>query len=159
MSGLSQCFFEEPVPPDNLDALKAVKDKSPVAISAGERLYTRWDYRPMFDKMAADYIQPDISHAGGIMELKKIAAEAESRYIPFAPHNPSGPVANAATLQLAATCPNFEILEIMYFDVDWRKDSFCKFQHSIQCNSKQNCIFCLQRRTAWNDACNGSGFG
>ena len=115
-------FFEEPVPPDNLDALKAVRDKSPVAISAGERLYTRWDYRPMFDKMAADYIQPDISHAGGIMELKKIAAEAESRYIPFAPHNPSGPVANAATLQLAATCPNFEILEIMYSDVEWRAD-------------------------------------
>ena len=115
-------FFEEPTPPDNLDALKEVKDKSPVAISAGERLYTRWDYKPMFDKMAADYIQPDISHAGGIMELKKIAAEAECRYIPFAPHNPSGPVANAATLQLIASCPNFCILEIMYSDVDWRKD-------------------------------------
>ncbi len=115
-------FFEEPVPPDNLDALLRVKEKSPVAISAGERLYTRWDYRKMFDLSAADYIQPDISHAGGIMELKKIAAEAESRYIPFAPHNPSGPVANAATLQLAATCPNFEILEIMYSDVTWRKD-------------------------------------
>ncbi len=115
-------FFEEPVPPDNLDALKEVKLKSPVAISAGERLYTRWDYRKMFDISAADYIQPDISHAGGIMELKKIAAEAESRYIPFAPHNPSGPVANAATLQLAATCPNFCILEIMYSDVKWRKN-------------------------------------
>lgn len=115
-------FFEEPVPPDNLDALKAVRDKSPVAISAGERLYTRWDYKKMFDIMAADYIQPDISHAGGIMELKKIAAEAECRYIPFAPHNPSGPVANAATLQFAATCPNFSILEIMYSDVGWRKN-------------------------------------
>ena len=115
-------FFEEPVPPDSLDALKAVRDKSPVAIAAGERLYTRWDYRKMFDLMAADYIQPDISHAGGIMELKKIAAEAESRYIPFAPHNPSGPVANAATLQLAASCPNFCILEIMYSDVVYRKD-------------------------------------
>lgn len=114
-------WFEEPVPPDNLDALREMKDKSPVAISAGERLYTRWDYRSMFDKAAADYIQPDISHAGGIMELKKIAAEAESRYIPFAPHNPSGPVANAATLQLAASCPNFCILEIMYSDVEWRK--------------------------------------
>ena len=96
--------------------------RSNVPISAGERLYTRWDYKPMFDKMAADYIQPDISHAGGIMELKKIAAEAECRYIPFAPHNPSGPVANAATLQLAACCPNFCILEIMYSDVEWRKD-------------------------------------
>ena len=115
-------FFEEPVPPDNLEALKAVSDKSLIAISAGERLYSRWDYRKLFDMRAADYIQPDISHAGGIMELKKIAAEAESRYIPFAPHNPSGPVANAATLQLAATCPNFCILEIMYSDVEWRKD-------------------------------------
>lgn len=115
-------FFEEPVPPDNLEALKAVRDKSPVAISAGERLYTRWDYKRMFDLSAADYIQPDISHAGGIMELKKIAAEAECRYMGFAPHNPSGPVANAATLQLAATCPNFTILEIMYSDVEWRKD-------------------------------------
>lgn len=115
-------WFEEPVPPDNLDVLKAVRDKSPVAISAGERLYTRWDYRKLFDLAAADYIQPDLSHAGGIMECKKIAAEAECRYIPFAPHNPSGPVANAATLQLAASCPNFCILEIMYSDVAYRKD-------------------------------------
>ena len=115
-------WFEEPVPPDNLDALKQVKDKSPVPISAGERLYTRWDYRGLFDKAAADYIQPDVSHAGGIGELVKIAAEAESRYVPFAPHNPSGPVANAATLQIAAVCPNFCILEIMYSDVEWRKD-------------------------------------
>lgn len=115
-------WFEEPVPPDDLTSLKQVRDKSPVPISAGERLYTRWDYRKMFDLMAADYLQPDISHAGGIMELKKIAAEAECRYVGFAPHNPSGPVANAATLQLAACCPNFSILEIMYSDVTYRKD-------------------------------------
>ncbi len=115
-------FFEEPTPPDNLEALRAVREKSPVAIAAGERLYTRWDYSRLFEDRTVDYIQPDISHAGGIMELKKIAAEAESRYIPFAPHNPSGPIANAATLQLAATCPNFCILEIMYSDVAWRKN-------------------------------------
>ncbi len=115
-------FFEEPTPPDNLDALKAVRDKSPVAIAAGERLYTRYSYKDLFEKRAVDYVQPDISHAGGIMELKKIAAMAEAYYIPFAPHNPSGPVANAATLQLAACCPNFSILEIMYSDVDYRKD-------------------------------------
>lgn len=120
-----ECFkpmwFEEPVPPDNLDALKAVRDKSPVAISAGERLYTRFDYNKLFALRAADYIQPDVSHAGGIAELKKIAAAAEAHYIPFAPHNPSGPIANAATLQLAACCPGFSILEIMYSDVDYRK--------------------------------------
>lgn len=115
-------WFEEPVPPDNLEALKAVRDKSPVAISAGERLYSRRDYRPLFEMRAVDYIQPDISHAGGVMELKKIASVAETYYIPFAPHNPSGPVANAATLQIAACCPNFEILEIMNSDVTWRKE-------------------------------------
>ena len=115
-------WFEEPVPPDNLEALKAVRDKSPVPISAGERLYTLKSFKDLFEMRAADYIQPDISHAGGIMELKKIAAVADTYYIPFAPHNPSGPVANAATLQLAACCPNFNILEIMYSDVTWRAD-------------------------------------
>ncbi len=115
-------FFEEPVPPDNLEALRAVREKSPVAISAGERLYTLRSFKDLFEMRAADYIQPDISHAGGIMELKKIAAAAEAYYIPFAPHNPSGPVANAATLQLAACTPNFSILEIMYSDVTWRRD-------------------------------------
>ena len=55
------------------------------------------------------------------MELKKLAAIAESHYIPFAPHNPSGPIANAATLQIAACCPNFTILEIMYSEVEYRK--------------------------------------
>ena len=115
-------WFEEPTPPDSLEALKAVRDKSPVPISAGERLYNLRQYRDLFETRAADYIQPDISHAGGIMELKKIAAVAESYYIPFAPHNPSGPVACAATLQLAACCTNFSILEIMYSDVEWRKD-------------------------------------
>ncbi len=115
-------FFEEPTPPDDLPALKAVHDKSPVPLAAGERLYSRWDCRRFFDLLPADYIQPDVSHAGGIGELKKIAAEAECRSIPFAPHNPSGPVANAATLQLAACCPNFCILEIMYSDVVWRGD-------------------------------------
>ena len=115
-------LFEEPVPPDNLEALKAVRDKSPVAISAGERLYNLRQYKELFETRAADYIQPDISHAGGIMELKKISAMAEMHYIAFAPHNPSGPVANAATLQLAASCTNVSILEIMYSDVPWRAD-------------------------------------
>ena len=124
-------WLEEPVPPDNLEALKTVKDRSPVPISAGERLYTRWDYRGLFDHNAADFIQPDVSHAGGISELVKIAAEAESRYIPFAPHNPSGPVANAATLHVAAVCPNFCILESMFSDVIWRAD-VCNEQLTFQ---------------------------
>lgn len=115
-------FFEEPIPPDHVDALAKVREKSPVPISAGERWYTRAGFREAFEKRAIDYIQPDISHGGGLLELKKIAAMAEMHYIPFAPHNPSGPVANAATLQLAACVPNFAILEIMATDVAYRKD-------------------------------------
>ena len=115
-------FFEEPTPPDDLQSLKRVRDRSPVAISAGERLYGLRSFKDLLGMNAVDFIQPDVSHAGGILELKKIAALAEAHYIPFAPHNPSGPVANAATLHLAACCMNFSILEIMYSDVVYRKD-------------------------------------
>lgn len=113
-------FFEEPVPPDNLDALAEVRRQSPVSIAAGERLYTYHAFQELIEKRAVDYMQPDISHAGGLFTLKKIAAMAEAAHVAFAPHNPSGPVANAATLQLAACTPNFTILEIMVSDVTWR---------------------------------------
>lgn len=115
-------WFEEPTPPDSMDALLEVKKKSPVPISAGERCYTRYGYRELFEKRCCDYIQPDISHAGGIGELRKIGSMSEAYYLGFAPHNPSGPVANAATLQLAAVSPNFSILEIMYSDVCYRSE-------------------------------------
>lgn len=122
MEPFKPLFFEEPVPPDNLEALRAVRDKSPVPISAGERLYTLRSFKELMHTRTVDFIQPDISHAGGLMELKKIAALAEANYIAFAPHNPSGPVANAATMQLAACCENFSILEIMYDDVEYRRE-------------------------------------
>lgn len=115
-------FFEEPIAPDYIEGLAQVKERSNVAIAAGERLYTKYAFRDLLEKRAVDYVQPDVSHAGGIMECKKIAAMAEAYHLPFAPHNPSGPIANAATLQLAACVPNFYILEIMYDDIPWRKD-------------------------------------
>ncbi|MFS0726630.1 galactonate dehydratase [Paenibacillus sp. 1P07SE] len=113
-------FFEEPIAPDYMEGLGQVKERSRIAIAAGERLYSKFEFRDLLAREAVDFIQPDVSHAGGIMECKKIAAMAESYHIPFAPHNPSGPVANAATLQLAACVPNFYILEIMLTDVPWR---------------------------------------
>lgn len=115
-------WFEEPIPPQNLEGLAEVKRRVNVPVSAGERLYNRWEFRSLFELKAADFIQPDVSHAGGIMELKKIAAMAEAYHIPICPHNPSGPIANAATLQLAACVPNFYLLETMSSDVPWRKD-------------------------------------
>ncbi|MBO4633162.1 MAG: mandelate racemase, partial [Lentisphaeria bacterium] len=99
-----------------------VKDRIRVPLAAGERLYNRYEYRQFFDLNCTDYIQPDISHAGGIMEMRFLGAEAEARHIGFCPHNPSGPVANAASLQLAASIPNFVILEMMMTDVPWRRE-------------------------------------
>jgi galactonate dehydratase len=115
-------WFEEPIPPQNLEGLAEVKRRIKIPVSGGERLYNRWEYRPLFELRAVDFIQPDVSHAGGIMEVKKIAAMAEAYHIPICPHNPSGPVANAATLQLAACTPNFYLLETMSSDVPWRNE-------------------------------------
>ena len=113
-------FFEEPTPPDSLDALAEVHRRSPVPIAAGERIYSTSQFQEFLDKGCADFAQPDVSHCGGISAVKKIAAMAEPRYVALAPHNPSGPVANAATLHLAATTPGFRILEICLTDVSWR---------------------------------------
>ena len=114
-------WFEEPVPPDNLEALAEVKSRVRVPVAAGERIYSRWDYQRFFALRCADFAQPDVSHVGGIMEVKKIAAQAEANHIAICPHNPSGPVANAANLQLAACIPNFTVLETMSADVAHRR--------------------------------------
>lgn len=115
-------WFEEPVPADHKEGMAEVRKKSKVPIAAGERLYSRYEFNEFINYRCADFWQPDVSHAGGIGELKKIAALAESHYIPICPHNPSGPVANAATLQLAACTNNFYLLETMSSDVPYRKD-------------------------------------
>ena len=105
-------FLEELVPPENLQALKKVMDvKANVPLATGERLFSKWEFRELIDQQIVDIVQPDICHAGGILELKKIAAMAEAYYIKVAPHNPNGPVATAASLHLSAAIPNFLILE------------------------------------------------
>lgn len=115
-------WFEEPIPPDDKEGMKQVKDRVRVSIAAGERLYNRYEYRQFFELGCSDYIQPDISHAGGLFEMRMLGAEAEARHIGFCPHNPSGPVANAATLQLAACVPNFVMLEMMMTDIPYRAE-------------------------------------
>ncbi|MBQ7001800.1 MAG: galactonate dehydratase [Oscillospiraceae bacterium] len=115
-------FFEEPTPPDSMDALAAVHKKSPVPIAGGERVYSITQFQQFLEKGCADYAQPDVSHCGGISAIRKMAAMAEPYYVAMAPHNPSGPVANAATLHLAASLNGFRILEICLTDVSWRKE-------------------------------------
>ncbi len=113
-------FYEEPVPPENFDALAQVTGSVSVPVAAGERCYTKFGYRELLEKRAVHIIQPDVIHAGGLLETKKISAMADAQYIPVAPHNPNGPVAMAASIQLAACIPNFLILEYLVDDVPWR---------------------------------------
>lgn len=115
-------FCEEPVPPENIDALAEVRRAVRVPIATGERLVTRHQFREVFEKQAAHVIQPDLCHCGGLWEAKKIAAMAETYYMGVAPHNPVGPVANAAALHFALSTPNFLIQEDMLSDVPWRWD-------------------------------------
>lgn len=100
-------FIEEPCLPENVDALVEIARSTTVPIAAGERLYTRWGFRELLEKRAVAIIQPDLSHAGGILECRKIAAMAEAYYVSVAPHCPLGPIALAASLQLDACTPNF----------------------------------------------------
>ncbi len=115
-------FIEEPVPPENVDAMVEVRRASPVPIATGERLVTRYEFRQVLEKQACHVIQPDLCHCGGLWEAKKIAAMAETYYVGVAPHNPLGPVANAAALHFALSTPNFLIQEDMLSDVPWRWD-------------------------------------
>ena len=113
-------FVEEPVPPENIDALAEVRRAVRVPIATGERLVTRHQFREVFEKQAAHVVQPDLCHCGGLLEARKIAAMAETYYVGVAPHNPLGPVANAAALHFALSTPNFLIQEDMLTDVPWR---------------------------------------
>ena len=111
LKGMRPMFVEEPVPQENVDALKLVSDHVPFPIATGERLLSRWEFRHVFEKQAVAYIQPDGSHAGGITELKKIANMAEVYYIHTMPHCAIGPVAFSACMQVDAVVPNFLVQE------------------------------------------------
>ena len=115
-------WVEEPVPPENLAALKKAADKINIPVATGERIHSRYEFRELFELQAADIIQPDITHIGGILETKKIAAWADAYYMLVAPHNVGGPVATAAALHFAASTPNFKVQEHFNdFAEDWVK--------------------------------------
>jgi galactonate dehydratase len=125
-------FCEEPVPPENVGSLLEVRENTRSPIATGERLVTRHQFRELFERRACHVIQPDLCHCGGLWEARKIAAMAEVYDMGVAPHNPLGPVANAAALQFALATPNFLIQEDMLTDVPWRWDvvkSDLRFEH------------------------------
>ena len=104
-------FIEEPVLPENDEALREIARHTTTPIALGERLYTRWGFKSVLTQGYVDVVQPDLSHAGGILEARKIAAMAEAFDVAVAPHCPLGPIALAASLQLDACTPNAIIQE------------------------------------------------
>lgn len=117
-------FIEEPVPCENVDALVTVARATSIPIATGERLFAKWGFREVLEKQAAVILQPDLSHAGGILEGKKIAAMAECYYASIAPHCPLGPIALAACLQLDACTPNFIVQEHFTTGEGYLKEPF-----------------------------------
>jgi len=115
-------FVEEPVRQDNMDALSRLTKHASVPVATGEMLYTPWEFRTLLERKGAHIVQPDVCCAGGLTGMKKIAAVAESFHALLAPHNPMGPVATAANVHLAATVPNFLILEYIPDDTPERTD-------------------------------------
>jgi galactonate dehydratase len=120
-------WFEEPVPPENVQALQEVRRAVAhlgIPVAAGERLFTRYLYLDLFRLRTADIVQPDVCHAGGIAETRKIAAMAGAHYIPVAPHNACSPVGTMASLHVATCTPNFKIQETFDDIVEpWVRDA------------------------------------
>jgi galactonate dehydratase len=117
-------WVEEPVPPDNLEAMAKASAKINIPVASGERIHTRMETRRLLELGAIDILQTDITMSCGILEGKKMAAMADAYYVTFAPHNTGGPVSTAACLQLGACTTNFKIQEHFNDFVDsWVKES------------------------------------
>lgn len=111
-------WIEEPIPAENSASYQRLADKFVTPIALGERLFTRWGFREIFEGKLANIIQPDVSNAGGISEMMRIASMAELYGVAFAPHNPNGPLQCVANLHLAAAAPAFTVLEHLYDSVE-----------------------------------------
>ncbi|GAO38032.1 D-galactonate dehydratase [Sphingomonas changbaiensis NBRC 104936] len=109
---LGLLFIEEPLLSENHEGLIQIAQLVSTPIALGERLYSRWDFKRFFESGAVDIIQPDLSHAGGLSECRRIASMAEAYDVAVAPHCPLGPLALAACLQLAGSAPNVAIQEM-----------------------------------------------
>ena len=125
---LGLLFIEEPLLSEHPEGLREISNLVSTPIALGERLYSRWDFKRVFEVGAVDIIQPDLSHAGGILEVRKIAAMAEAYDIAVAPHCPLGPLALASCLQIAGCTPNVAIQEIslgIHYNVGADLLTFC----------------------------------
>ncbi len=117
-------FIEEPVNCQNADVMADIARGTHLPIATGERIFTKWGFREILEKKAASILQPDLCHAGGILEARLIAGMAEAYYAAIAPHNPLGPISLAAGIQLAASIPNFLCQEQVSLGEGYLKSPF-----------------------------------
>lgn len=122
---LNLYWFEEPVPSDQVEALRHISLHSGHTIAGGESLFGREQFWEYIEKSAVHVLMPDVKHAGGITECRRIAALAETKQMSIAPHSPAGPVSTMAGVHVAATISNFTLLEYAFGEVSWREDLIC----------------------------------
>jgi galactonate dehydratase len=115
-------WLEEPIRPENADAMAKLSDRVNIPLASGECNYTKYEFQKILAAECLDIVQPDVCCCGGLLEMKKIAAMAEANYVVVAPHNPMGPVATTVNVHFAASTPNFFILEYHPDDTSPRKD-------------------------------------
>ena len=115
-------WFEEPCWPESVDGLAEIQRAVTTPIATGERLIGQHGFRELLEKRAVSVIQPDITHCGGLSEVRRIAAMGEPHRVALAPHNPQGPVSTAASLELGFATPSYLICESVHGDVPWRQD-------------------------------------
>jgi galactonate dehydratase len=113
-------WYEEPVPPTNVDDTVAIRERIAQPMAGGEVLFGLEGFEPLVRRKAFDVIMPDVKHCGGLRELTHIAAMAAASDISVAPHNPSGPVSTAASVHVCAVLAKFNYIELQYGEVDWR---------------------------------------
>ena len=113
---LDLLWLEDPVPAENVEAMKKVKEASRTPICTGENFYTRFGFRELIHTQAADIVSPDMAKAGGLAEGKRIAEMADLHYMPLAPHNICGPIGTVAMTHVCAAVPNFLALEFHHLD-------------------------------------------
>jgi galactonate dehydratase len=115
-------WYEEPVPPERIEETRDIRRQIQQPMAGGEILYGVAGFAPLSRNQSVHVIMPDVKHCGGLLELTRIAAAAESEGVMVAPHNPSGPIATAASVHVCAVLKNFRLLELQWGEVDWRSD-------------------------------------
>jgi galactonate dehydratase len=119
---LNLAWYEEPVAPERIEETREIRRRIKQPMAAGEILFGVAGFAPLSQNQSVNVVMPDVKHCGGLLELTRIAAVAERDGVAVAPHNPSGPVSTAASVQVCAVLKNFRLLEFQWGEAPWRHE-------------------------------------